>query len=102
LLSDFGSLPFLSFVEDSDFRGNHHHHQSPMTSTLHPYLTCIHNTLDAAMCLQVCFCFFTFYFLIIIVSCCCCYYMFLLKTCGVLVLVGAPSEIKLSPGSLIG
>ncbi|KAL4349439.1 hypothetical protein AHAS_Ahas10G0042100 [Arachis hypogaea] len=29
-------------------------------------------------------------------------YMFLLKTCGVLVLVGAPSEIKLSPGSLIG
>ncbi|XP_025644927.1 probable cinnamyl alcohol dehydrogenase 1 [Arachis hypogaea] len=28
--------------------------------------------------------------------------MFLLKTCAVLALVGAPSEIKLSPGSLIG
>ncbi|QHN93532.1 putative cinnamyl alcohol dehydrogenase [Arachis hypogaea] len=36
---------------DSDFRGNHHHHESPKASTLRP-LTCIRNTLDAAMCLQ--------------------------------------------------
>ncbi|XLT02874.1 hypothetical protein HN51_052225, partial [Arachis hypogaea] len=96
LLSDFESLPFLSFVEDSDFRGNHHHHESPKASTLRP-LTCIRNTLDAAMCLQALV--ESLDFIIDTASGNHPFdpYMFLLKTCGVLVLVGAPSEIKIKP-----
>ncbi|XLR19530.1 hypothetical protein S83_047442, partial [Arachis hypogaea] len=107
----------------SDFRSNHHYHQSPMSSTLRPYLMCIRNTLDAALivvvfgwlqnfpCQEVerhnkpevefkyasLTSIFHFHTLLLIAD-----LYIRMSASEKHTLVGAPSEIKLSPGSLIG